>query len=75
MRLCVHVLQNPPHLDGVADMCSLIYLGEGNVVHNLQCRYKKREIYTYMSSVMVAVNPYETLDIYGTLLFRCLPRA
>ena len=48
-------------------MSKLIYLEEPNVVHNLTCRYSKGEIYTYVSSIMIAVNPYELLDIYGNL--------
>jgi len=61
------VHQNPPHLDGVGDMSQLTYLEEDNVVHNLICRYKKNEIYTNISNIMIAVNPYQQLAIYGVL--------
>jgi myosin heavy subunit len=59
--------QNPPHLDGVGDMSKLIHLEEDNVVYNLQCRYNHDDyprIYTSMASVLIAVNPYESLPIY-----------
>jgi len=46
-------------------MSSLIYLEEDNVVHNLTIRYLRNEIYTYISSIMIAVNPYEKMTIYG----------
>ncbi len=57
--------QNPPHLDGVGDMSRLIHLDQENVVHNLTCRYSKGEIYTYVSSILIAVNPYELLGLYS----------
>ncbi len=65
--------QNPPHLDGVPDMSSLIYLEEDNVVYNLTIRYSKQEIYTYVSSIVIAINPYEKLPIYGPFV-RCVRR-
>lgn len=57
--------RNPSHLDGAADMSSLIYLEEPNVVYNLRFRYSKNEIYTCISNILVAVNPYQRLPIYG----------
>lgn len=54
--------QNPKELDGVSDLCQLIYLAEPNVEHNLQFRYKQQKIYTSTTAkVLIAVNPYEKL--------------
>jgi len=54
---------NPKHLDGVPDMCMLQYLGEDNVLHNLNVRYSKKQIYTSVTAkVLIAVNPYQKLD-------------
>lgn len=51
---------NPKSLDGVPDLCMLTYLGELNVLHNLDCRYKKGDVYTSTTAkVLVAMNPYE----------------
>lgn len=61
---------NPPHLDGVPEMSSLIYLEAPNVLHNLGCRYDKGEIYTSISKVLIAVNPYKDLDVYGPDVIR-----
>lgn len=60
--------KNPKNLDGVPDLCQLHYLAEPNILHNLQCRYKKSKIYTSTTAkVLVAVNPYEKLpDIDST---------
>mmetsp|Transcript_11340 Transcript_11340/g.15837 ORF Transcript_11340/g.15837 Transcript_11340/m.15837 type:complete len:1488 (+) Transcript_11340:97-4560(+) len=55
---------NPKELDGVPDLSSLIYLEEPHVVHNVKCRYSKDLIYTGISSVLVAVNPYKQLKCY-----------
>jgi len=58
-------MRNPPELDGVADLSSLLYLDMPNVVHNLKCRYDKNEIYTGISSILIALNPYQSLPCYG----------
>lgn len=56
---------NPPHLDGVGDLSALTYLEEDNVVHNLLCRYSKTEVYSNVSNILIAINPYQSLPIYG----------
>jgi myosin VI len=57
--------QNPAHLDGIADMSQLVYLEEDNVLHNMRCRYDDQKIYTNVASILLAVNPYESLPIYS----------
>jgi len=44
-------------------MCPCSWLQ--NVVHNLKIRYQKNEIYTSVSKILVAINPYQRLNIYG----------
>ena len=78
ISLQLGAVQNPPHLDGVGDMSALTHLEEDNVVHNLFCRYAKKEIYTYVAEILVAVNPYEQLPLYGPDImarYRSLKRA
>jgi len=54
--------KNPQNLDGVPDLCQLLYLDEPNVLHNLEYRYKKSKIYTSTTAkVLIAVNPYEKI--------------
>ena len=62
------ILKNPPELDGVPDLSQLIYLDMPNVLHNLEYRYCKmtnKHCYTSISSILLAINPYESLPIYG----------
>jgi myosin heavy subunit len=46
-------------------MSALIYLDPPNILWNLQKRYEKAEIYTAISKVLVAINPYEMHDVYS----------
>lgn len=51
--------------NGVEDMVSLSDLNEASVLWNLRIRYDNHHIYTYVGSVLVAVNPLRMFDIYG----------
>ncbi|KAJ3151270.1 cytochrome c oxidase subunit 1 [Geranomyces variabilis] len=51
--------------DTVEDMTTLSELSEGAIMENLQKRYALRLIYTYTGSILVAMNPFEKLDIYN----------
>nr|CAI5819201.1 unnamed protein product [Callosobruchus analis] len=41
------------------------YTNEGAFVDNLSKRFKENVIYTYIGPVLVSVNPYKELNIYG----------
>ncbi|XP_059058962.1 unconventional myosin-Va [Achroia grisella] len=59
-------LRNPLLLIGQNDLTSLSYLHEPAVLHNLKVRFCDRNaIYTYCGIVLVAINPYYDLPIYG----------
>ncbi|XP_067654116.1 unconventional myosin-Va-like isoform X2 [Haliotis asinina] len=59
-------LRNPDILIGENDLTSLSYLNEPEVLYNLQVRFVQQNlIYTYCGIVLVAINPYEQLDIYN----------
>uniref|UniRef100_A0A8C0TSB0 Unconventional myosin-Va n=1 Tax=Canis lupus familiaris TaxID=9615 RepID=A0A8C0TSB0_CANLF len=59
-------LRNPDILVGENDLTALSYLHEPAVLHNLRVRFiDSKLIYTYCGIVLVAINPYEQLPIYG----------
>ncbi|GMG98915.1 hypothetical protein Nepgr_000755 [Nepenthes gracilis] len=56
---------NPDILDGVDDLMQLSYLNEPSVLYNLQYRYNKDMIYTKAGPVLVAINPFKKVALYG----------
>ncbi|KAK7810753.1 hypothetical protein U0070_027481 [Myodes glareolus] len=50
---------------GVEDLVLLEPLDEDSLIKNLRLRYEEKEIYTYIGSVVISVNPYQSLPIYG----------
>ncbi|KAL5721307.1 Myosin-1 [Ranunculus cassubicifolius] len=56
---------NPDILDGVDDLMQLSYLHEPSVLYNLQYRYNQDKIYTKAGPVLVAVNPFKKVPLYG----------
>ncbi|XP_038572129.1 unconventional myosin-Vb isoform X2 [Micropterus salmoides] len=59
-------LGNPNILEGENDLTALSFLHEPAVLHNLRVRFLDySSIYTYCGIVLVAINPYDPLPIYG----------
>uniref|UniRef100_A0A5B7AAI2 Putative myosin-1 n=1 Tax=Davidia involucrata TaxID=16924 RepID=A0A5B7AAI2_DAVIN len=56
---------NPDILDGVDDLLQLSYLNEPSVLYNLQYRYNRDMIYTKAGPVLVAINPFKEVPLYG----------
>ncbi|THU73394.1 hypothetical protein C4D60_Mb04t22380 [Musa balbisiana] len=56
---------NPEILDGVDDLMQLSYLNEPSVLYNLQFRYSRDMIYTRAGPVLVAINPFKEVNLYG----------
>jgi len=55
---------NPPELNGSEDLSTLVYLEMPNVMFNMMWRFlkmPKKEIYTCVSCILLAMNPYEWL--------------
>ncbi|XP_066544422.1 unconventional myosin-Ib isoform X3 [Amia ocellicauda] len=49
---------------GVGDMVLLEPLSEDSFIENLKKRFDHNEIYTYIGSVVISMNPYRSLPIY-----------
>ena len=50
---------------GIPDMIQLDILHEGAIQDNIYRRYQRDEIYTFVGSLLISVNPYKSLDIYS----------
>ncbi|KAJ3283673.1 Myosin type-2 heavy chain 1 [Rhizoclosmatium sp. JEL0117] len=59
-------LKNPDLLDQVEDISLLSYLHEPAVLYGLRNRFTAKQIYTYSGMVLIAMNPFEKLDMYSS---------
>uniref|UniRef100_A0A915E6G7 Uncharacterized protein n=1 Tax=Ditylenchus dipsaci TaxID=166011 RepID=A0A915E6G7_9BILA len=57
--------EHDPKNEGVIDLVLLPELSTKTIVDNLQLRFSKGRIYTYIGEVLIAINPYRNLNIYG----------
>lgn len=51
-------------IDTVEDMSKLADLHEGSLLYNIRQRYMNDNIYTFIGSIVSAVNPYKRLPLY-----------
>ncbi|WJX73410.1 Myosin-2, variant 3 [Trifolium repens] len=56
---------NPDILEGVDDLIQLSYLNEPSVLHNLRFRYSQDMIYSKAGPILIALNPFKDVPIYG----------
>lgn len=47
------------------DLCSLPDLNEHTLLHNLKTRFSQKNIYTYVGTILIAVNPFKFFPIYN----------
>ncbi|XP_077187964.1 unconventional myosin-IXb isoform X3 [Paroedura picta] len=47
------------------DLCNLPNLTETTLLENLKRRFLKQKIYTYVGSILIAINPFQFLPIYN----------
>ncbi|KAI3640240.1 hypothetical protein MIR68_001118 [Amoeboaphelidium protococcarum] len=65
MDVGLPLLKNPQVLESVDDLTSLTYLHEAAVLSTVKTRYLlQHNIYTYSGIVLIAVNPFASLNIY-----------
>ena len=57
---------HPDCVNGEDDMVRLGELDGPPILRNLHKRYLKNQVYTYTGSILVSVNPYQSLPIYDT---------
>eukprot|EP00976_Prorocentrum_cordatum_P088964 1187554-Prorocentrum_minimum.AAC.2 len=51
--------------EGIPDMITLDVLSEAAIEDNVRQRYLQQKIYTYIGPILLSVNPYQLLNIYG----------
>ncbi|XP_063687327.1 unconventional myosin-IXa-like isoform X10 [Bolinopsis microptera] len=56
---------NSKQRDAPDDLCQLSTLTEQNLLSSLGTRFEKDIIYTYVNSILIAVNPFKDLPIYN----------
>ncbi|KAK3040310.1 hypothetical protein RJ639_028225 [Escallonia herrerae] len=56
---------NPEILEGVDDLIQLSYLNEPSVLHNLHQRHSRDIIYSKAGPVLIAINPFKAVQLYG----------
>ncbi|KZV27226.1 myosin-2-like [Dorcoceras hygrometricum] len=56
---------NPVIVEGVDELIRLHYLNEPSVLHNLHYRYCRDNIYSKAGPVLLAVNPFKDVQLYG----------
>ncbi|ESO07178.1 hypothetical protein HELRODRAFT_170488 [Helobdella robusta] len=49
------------------DLTTLSELNEKTIVEEIRKRYASKKIYTYIGDILIAINPYEVLPIYGSM--------
>lgn len=54
------------HEVGAWDSVLLEPLSEDSFISNLQQRFKRDHIYTYIGNVLISINPYKKLALYST---------
>uniref|UniRef100_A0A8C5PTG6 non-specific serine/threonine protein kinase n=1 Tax=Leptobrachium leishanense TaxID=445787 RepID=A0A8C5PTG6_9ANUR len=55
-----------PNQNDADDLATLEVLDENTVTDQLQKRYNRDQIYTYVGDILVAVNPFRSLDLYSS---------
>lgn len=56
----------PPSAVGADDMIKLGNFDGKSILDNMSKRYNKDVIYTYIGTILLAVNPFKRIPIYGT---------
>lgn len=58
-------LQQPVGSKEYQDLCNLPDLNEQTLLQNLKARFTNSSIYTYVGSILIAVNPFKFFPIYN----------
>jgi len=57
---------DPESFSGVEDICTLSTISHPAILQSLRARYARNEIYTNISSILIAINPFQQLNMYSS---------
>ena len=58
--------RTPPGMEAEDNLTALPDLDEPNMLHSLCVRYTQKKIYTRTGPILVAMNPWQELKLYGS---------
>lgn len=58
--------KNPPEIADTADIVNLIHSDQPDILENLRLRHAQQHVYTAVSHIILALNPYKRHPIYGS---------
>ncbi|KAL8430312.1 hypothetical protein ACSSS7_005980 [Eimeria intestinalis] len=64
-QLNVRPVIDPKGLQGIDNICYLSDVSEASLLQTLRQRYKERQIYTNVGRIVISLNPFEYLPLYG----------
>ncbi|KAL8274078.1 hypothetical protein Esti_001920 [Eimeria stiedai] len=64
-QLKVRPVIDPKGLQGIDNICDLSDVSEASLLQTLRQRYKERQIYTNVGRILISLNPFEYLPLYG----------
>lgn len=65
----------PESIEKIAEnLVEMEVFNEGVILHQVRQRYLGGMIYTFVGSILIALNPYQRLDIYGNDLMHLISR-
>ena len=64
-KQCQFCYRNPSAVEESDDFLTLPNLDEPNILHSLRVRYWKGQVYSYTGPILIAVNPWRSVDIYN----------
>lgn len=59
-----YLLRNSDEEDNCNNLTNLVNLNAASILNNLNLRYDNNNIYTFNDNILLAINPFKTLDIY-----------
>ncbi len=65
-RDCQFAFRNPSSVEASTDFLTLPNLDEPNILQSLRVRYWQGHVYSYTGPILIAVNPWKRVEMYGS---------